>query len=113
MQEILTEPRMIMAIATVIAVVVGYFLKRGLEAAKIRPFVALIISLIFKTESNVEGQGLGEIKKKRVVGELEKELSANDKSIINRVLGSIPNAVEFTFKKFAGKAIKRGWNKIF
>jgi hypothetical protein len=107
--EIILSPQVQAAIAVIIAIVLGAFIKRKIDYNRILPVIVFIIDLITKAEQTaVTGAG----KKSMVINDIDRLLPAKEKEKLIDKFGSIANAVQWTFDKFNQPFFKKLLKKI-
>ena len=107
--EIILSPQVQAAIAVIIAIVLGAFIKRKIDYNRILPVIVFIIDLIFKAEnSGVSGTA----KKAMVINDIDRLLPKEDKNKLIDKFGTVANAVQWTFDKFNQPFFKKLLKKI-
>jgi hypothetical protein len=107
--EIILTPQVQVALAIIIAIVLGALIKKKVDYNKILPIIVFIIDLIFKAEnSGVSGTA----KKAMVIKDIDRLLPKEDKNKLIDKFGTIANAVQWTFDKFNQPFFKKLLKKI-
>lgn len=107
--EIILSPQVQVAIAVVLAIVLGTLIKRKIDYNRILPIIVFIIDLITKAE---QSEVSGAAKKSMVINDIDRLLPKDDKKTLIDKFGSIANAVQWTFDKFNQPFFKKLLKKI-
>jgi len=113
LETLLLNQQIQVAIALIIASLLGLLIKRKVDHTKLAPIISLIIGLIFKVEPGEKEKPIdGLFKKATVLQELHYKLDDNSKSWINKKFGNMANAVQWVFDKYGQPALKKGFHKL-
>lgn len=83
-----------------IVFLVGYFGKKYLDKETLAVILALVQKIIIETEKQFP-EKTGEERKRIVIEKIEEQLPKKEKTLLNKAMNGIGNAVEFVFQTTA------------